>query len=116
VPQEARFRRSVQEPRGGFAAAFAQGRLTKRSRELRHETVSKGVLRCSLGRMPSMRKAYQSDLSDAEWGCLESHLLAPETNGRARNGLDVRNSMGLDLHRLPDSMHAGRSASTILFC
>jgi hypothetical protein len=24
-----------------------------------------------------MRKAYQSDLSDAEWGCLEPHLPAP---------------------------------------
>jgi hypothetical protein len=35
VPQEARFRRSVQEPRGGFAGAFAQRCLTKRSRERR---------------------------------------------------------------------------------
>jgi hypothetical protein len=26
-----------------------------------------------------MRRAYQSDLSDAEWGCLEPHLPAPET-------------------------------------
>jgi hypothetical protein len=33
VPQEARFRRSVQEPRGGFAGAFAQRCLTKRSLE-----------------------------------------------------------------------------------
>jgi len=31
-----------------------------------------------------MRKAYQSDLSDAEWGCLEPHLPAPEANGRPR--------------------------------
>jgi transposase len=31
-----------------------------------------------------MRKAYQSDLSDAEWGCLESHLPAPKANGRPR--------------------------------
>jgi putative transposase len=31
-----------------------------------------------------MRKAYQSDLSDAEWSCLESHLPAPEANGRPR--------------------------------
>jgi putative transposase len=31
-----------------------------------------------------MRKAYQSDLSDAEWGCLEPHLPAPKANGRPR--------------------------------
>ena len=29
-----------------------------------------------------MRKAYQSDLSDAEWSCLESHLPAPKAKGR----------------------------------
>jgi transposase len=31
-----------------------------------------------------MRKAYQSDLSDAEWSCLEPHLPAPESTGRPR--------------------------------
>jgi len=31
-----------------------------------------------------MRKAYQTDLSDAEWSCLESHLPAPKANGRPR--------------------------------
>jgi putative transposase len=31
-----------------------------------------------------MRKAYQSDLSDAEWNCLESHLPAPKATGRPR--------------------------------
>jgi putative transposase len=31
-----------------------------------------------------MRKAYQSDLSDVEWGCLEPHLPTPEANGRPR--------------------------------
>jgi putative transposase len=31
-----------------------------------------------------MRKAYQSDLSDAEWSCLEPHIPAPEANGRPR--------------------------------
>jgi len=31
-----------------------------------------------------MRKTYQSDLSDAEWSCLEPHLPAPEANGRPR--------------------------------
>jgi putative transposase len=31
-----------------------------------------------------MRKAYQSDLSDAEWSCLAGHLPAPRANGRPR--------------------------------
>jgi putative transposase len=31
-----------------------------------------------------MRKAYQTDLSDAEWSCLESHLPAAKANGRPR--------------------------------
>jgi transposase len=31
-----------------------------------------------------MRRAYQSDLSDAEWGCIEPHLPAPEATGRPR--------------------------------
>jgi len=31
-----------------------------------------------------MRKAYQSDLSDAEWSCLEPYLPAPEATGRPR--------------------------------
>jgi len=31
-----------------------------------------------------MRKAYQSDLSDAEWSCLEPHLPVPESTGRSR--------------------------------
>jgi putative transposase len=31
-----------------------------------------------------MRRAYQSDLSDAEWSSLEPHLPAPEANGRPR--------------------------------
>jgi putative transposase len=31
-----------------------------------------------------MRKAYQTDLSDVEWSCLESHLPAPKANGRPR--------------------------------
>jgi putative transposase len=37
-----------------------------------------------LGILPSMRKAYQTDLSDAEWGCLEGHLPAPKATGRPR--------------------------------
>ena len=31
-----------------------------------------------------MRKAYQSDLSDAEWSCLEPHLPVPEATGRPK--------------------------------
>ena|SRR5215210_1224217 len=31
-----------------------------------------------------MRRAYQTDLSDAEWSCLEPHLPAPKANGRPR--------------------------------
>jgi putative transposase len=31
-----------------------------------------------------MRKAYQSDISDAEWSCLMPHLPAPKANGRPR--------------------------------
>jgi putative transposase len=31
-----------------------------------------------------MRRAYQSDLTDAEWSCLEPHLPAPKAYGRPR--------------------------------
>jgi putative transposase len=31
-----------------------------------------------------MRRAYQSDLFDAEWACLEPHLPAPKPGGRPR--------------------------------
>src|SRR5215210_7462854 len=31
-----------------------------------------------------MRRAFQSDLSDAEWNCLKSHLPAPKATGRPR--------------------------------
>jgi transposase len=31
-----------------------------------------------------MRKAYQTDLSDAEWSCLEGHFPAPKAPGRPR--------------------------------
>jgi putative transposase len=37
-----------------------------------------------LGILPSMRKAYQTDLSDAEWVCIEPYLPAPESEGRPR--------------------------------
>jgi hypothetical protein len=41
------------------------------------ETVRKGILRQWLGTLPSMRRAYQTDLSDAEWACIEPHLPTP---------------------------------------
>jgi putative transposase len=31
-----------------------------------------------------MRKPYSTELSDAEWECLEPHLPAPKANGRPR--------------------------------
>jgi putative transposase len=31
-----------------------------------------------------MRKAYQTDLTDAEWSCLKSYIPAPTANGRPR--------------------------------
>jgi putative transposase len=31
-----------------------------------------------------MRKAYQTDLSDAEWSCLEPHLPVPNATGRPK--------------------------------
>jgi putative transposase len=38
-----------------------------------------------LGTLPSMmRKAYQTDLSDAEWACIEPFLAAPPSEGRPR--------------------------------
>ena len=32
-----------------------------------------------------MRKAYQTDLSDAQWACIEPHLPAPKPGGRPRD-------------------------------
>jgi transposase len=48
------------------------------------ETVRKRVLRRWLGTLPSMRRAYTTDLSDAEWAYLEAHLPAPQPYGRPR--------------------------------
>src|SRR5215208_599321 len=36
------------------------------------------------GRLPSMRTAYPTDLSDAEWSYLEPYLPAPKTLGRPK--------------------------------
>jgi hypothetical protein len=48
------------------------------------ETVRKGILREWLGRVPSMRRAYQTDLSDEEWSYIEPHLPTPKAPGRPR--------------------------------
>ncbi len=37
-----------------------------------------------LGTLPSMRKAYQTDLSDDEWSCIKPHLPASKSEGRPR--------------------------------
>jgi len=37
-----------------------------------------------IGTLARMRKPYSTDLSDAEWSCLEGHLPAPENEGRPR--------------------------------
>jgi putative transposase len=51
---------------------------------VRGETVRKGFLREWLGTLPSMRRAYQTDLSDAEWSYVEPHLPTPKAPGRPR--------------------------------
>jgi hypothetical protein len=52
---------------------------------VRGETARKGLLKEWLGgKVPSMRKAYQTDLSDAEWSYLEPHLPTPKAPGRPR--------------------------------
>ena len=53
--------------------------------QLPRETVRKGVLRQWLGTLPSMRRrAYQTDLSDAEWSHMEPLIPAPKAPGRPR--------------------------------
>src|SRR5215217_8929546 len=48
------------------------------------ETVRKRVLRHWLGKVPSMRRAYITDLSEVEWAYLEAHLPTPQPYGRPR--------------------------------
>jgi hypothetical protein len=48
------------------------------------ETVRKGLLRGWLGKVPSTRRAYQADPSDAEWSHVEPYLPAPKASGRPR--------------------------------
>src|SRR5215218_4664901 len=50
----------------------------------RRSTYTQTAVRSWLGRIPSMRQAYQTDLSNAEWSCLEPHLPAPKATGRPR--------------------------------
>src|SRR5215210_2403086 len=52
--------------------------------DCRRETVRKGLLGERLGTLPSMRRAYQTDLSDAEWSYIEPHLPTPKAPGRPR--------------------------------
>ena len=40
--------------------------------------------RVLIGTLARMRKPYSTDLSEAEWSCLEEHLAAPENGGRPR--------------------------------
>jgi hypothetical protein len=72
-----------------FAGAnFLRTLLWRSSENSPSETVRKGVLRGWLGNLPSMRRAYQTDLSDAEWSYiephLEPHLPTPKAPGRPR--------------------------------
>jgi hypothetical protein len=54
------------------------------------ETVRRGVLRQRLGTLPSMRRAYQTDLSDAKWSYIEPHMPTPKGTGRPRIPLSAR--------------------------
>jgi transposase len=47
-------------------------------------TVRKEFLREWLGTLPSMRKPYQTDLSDTEWSYVEPHVPTPKAPGRPR--------------------------------
>src|SRR5215217_5264508 len=54
-------------------------------REFPLETVRKvGVWQRLFGTLPCMRKTYHTDLSDAEWTRIESHLPVPKAAGRPR--------------------------------
>ena len=59
---EVTWRRSRVSRGGGFAPS-----CIRTSENSPSETVRKGLLREWLGRVPNMRKAYQTDPSDAEW-------------------------------------------------
>ncbi len=42
------------------------------------------TVRWWLSKIPSTRKPYQTDLSDAQWICLERHLPVPKATGRPK--------------------------------
>ena len=73
---EVTWRRSRVSRGGGFAPS-----CIRTSENSPSETVRKGLLREWLGRVPNMRKAYQTDLSDAEWSYIEPHLPTPKAPG-----------------------------------
>jgi len=51
-----------------------------------------------LGNLPNMRKAYQTDLSDAKWSRLKAHLpTTPKTTRRPRVH-DLREILDVVLH------------------
>ena len=52
--------------------------------KVEHRNCSKRGLRHWLGTLPSMRRAYITDLSDVEWAYLEAHLPSPQPYGRPR--------------------------------
>src|SRR5215218_519095 len=72
----------IADPHAGYCAGDRPSHLIFGESLL--ETVRKGILRQRLGRVPSMRRAYQTDLSDAEWSYIESHIPTPKAPGRPR--------------------------------
>ena len=54
------------------------------------ETVRRGVLRQRLGKVPSVRRASQTDLSDAEWSYIEPHMPTPKGTGHPKIPLSAR--------------------------
>ena len=65
-------------------SATSENSVQGKFREFPTETVRKGVVREQLGRVPSMRRAYQTDLSDAEWECIKPLVPTPPGVGRPR--------------------------------
>jgi len=64
--------------------------MSTSSTELPLETVRKGVLRRWLGKVPSMRKAYQTDLSDAEWSYVATLAINSATHACSERGRKSR--------------------------
>jgi transposase len=70
-----------------------------------------------------MKSAYQTDLSDAEWGCLEPHLPVPNATGRPKRHTtrEILNAIfyvlksGCAWRLLPNDLeHHGRPSTTTL--